>query len=71
MLRLARNRLLGVLGVPCGAFGGNPGPNKVIARWCTKRFGHSDSHAYEHGAQPLHYDRTLAQGYRLEGAPRR
>ena len=53
--------LLGLLRVPCGAFGGQM-PDRST-RWCTKRFGHSDSCAFEFGAQPLDSERRRARGW--------
>lgn len=65
LVRLA----LRVLRVPCGDYGGQftaGGPT----RWCLKRFGHRDSHAYDFAEQPLRRARLRAQGWRDEEVPR-
>lgn len=60
-----RNKIAGfvlwALGVKCGDYGGVAHDKP---RWCYKRFGHIDSHAYEDGLpQPLWSVRRRAQGW--------
>lgn len=55
-------RLLRLLRVPCGGFGGQMPDGRT--RWCWKRFGHSDSCAFDFGAQPLADLRRRAKGWR-------
>ena len=57
--------VLRVLGVPCGDFGGQMSDGR--ARWCWKRFGHEDSHAWDFGEQPLRCARLRAQGWTTDG----
>lgn len=52
---------LRLLGVRCGAYGGE---FSFGGRWCTKKFGHTDSHVYEStNYQPLNDLRRRAQGW--------
>ena len=53
--------ILRLLRVPCGEFGGQMMDGR--ARWCLKRFGHSDSCAYDFDVQPLAYLRRRAKGW--------
>lgn len=50
---------LWLLRVPCGEYGGGSPPG----RWCSKRFGHSDSCAFDIGSQPLTEVRHRARGW--------
>jgi len=54
-------RILHLLRVPCGEFGGQLPDGR--SRWCWKRFGHSDSCAYDIGIQPLTALRRRAKGW--------
>lgn len=54
--------ILRLLRMPCGEFGGQLDDGRT--RWCVKRFGHSDSCAYEFGHQPLAPLRLRAKGWR-------
>lgn len=53
LLRLCRAR--------CGEFGGQM--ERGVTRWCTKRFGHIDSCAFEPGQQPLSRERRRRRGW--------
>jgi hypothetical protein len=56
------------LRVPCGDYGGQ-WPDRST-RWCLKRFGHRDSHAYDFTEQPLRGARLRAQGWNDVEVPR-
>lgn len=61
--------VLRALRVPCGDYGGQFAAGGAT-RWCLKRFGHRDSHAYDFGEQPLRRARLRAQGWNDVGVPR-
>lgn len=51
-----------LLGVPCGAFGGEMFDGRT--RWCVLPFGHSESHVWVFRTQPLAHERRFAQGWK-------
>jgi hypothetical protein len=53
--------MLRLLRIPCGEHGGGD-DYASKGRWCLKRFGHSDSCAFENVRQPLWQTRLRSRG---------